>query len=140
MLGIGTIAAVCGGHDPSRWAETCPPWRGMARWPVWCCRWPAWAVPPTNRSPTGYTTVARFTKLIAEIVREALVALNLRGLREPGQLRFVHPGVHRDGPGWLARVNLPAGMEAVKVIANRDGLSSVLRLPVDQVSPAPGPD
>jgi len=37
-------------------------------------------------------------------------------------------------------VNLPAGMEAVKVIANRGGLSSALRLPVDQVWPAPGPD
>ena len=41
-------------------------------------------------------------------------------------MEFVHPGMHRDGPGWLARVNLPAGLEAVKVLDRRGGLSSAL--------------
>ena len=63
-----------------------------------------------------------------------------RGITAPDQIEFVHPGIHRDGPGWLARVNLPEGVEAVKVLERRDGLSSALRLPVDQVWPAAGPD
>jgi S-DNA-T family DNA segregation ATPase FtsK/SpoIIIE len=82
----------------------------------------------------------RFTKLTAEMVREALLSLGLTQMKEPSSVEFVHPGIHRDGPGWLARVNLPAGLEAVKVLERRGALSSALRLPVDQVWPSAGPD
>ncbi|GGK32499.1 cell division protein FtsK [Pilimelia terevasa] len=92
-------------------------------------------VPITDRVSAG----KRFTKLTGEMVRDALVSLNLSGLKEPGAVEFVQPGIHRDGPGWLARVNLPAGLEAVKVLERRGSLSSALRLPVDQVWPAVGP-
>lgn len=81
-----------------------------------------------------------FVKLTADMVRQALISLNLPRFTEPGQVEFVHPGIHRDGPGWLARINLPAGMEAVKVLEKRGGLSSALRLPVDQVWPSAGPE
>jgi S-DNA-T family DNA segregation ATPase FtsK/SpoIIIE len=54
----------------------------------------------------------------------------MSGIKEPAQLSFPTP-IHRDGPGWLARVDLPTGVEAVKVIEKRGALSSALRLPVD---------
>ncbi|MFI7607654.1 cell division protein FtsK [Micromonospora sp. NPDC049366] len=85
------------------------------------------------------TTKAAFTKLTAEMVRNAVVALSI-GVKEPGQLTFPPPGIHKDGPGWLARFNLPGAIVATKVLENRDGLAAALRLPVDQVWPEVGPD
>ncbi|MFC7245157.1 cell division protein FtsK [Catellatospora aurea] len=85
------------------------------------------------------TNTPKFTKLTAEQVRGALVSLRLAGLTDSGQVDFPSP-IHRDGPGWLARVNLPLGIEAVKAIEKRAALSSALRLPVDQVWPSAGPE
>ncbi|MEV0608155.1 FtsK/SpoIIIE domain-containing protein [Polymorphospora rubra] len=82
----------------------------------------------------------RFVRLTAEQVRAALCSIGISGIKDPGQLTFPPPGIHRDGPGYLARVNLPAGVEAVDVLERRGRLSSALRLPVDQVWPAAGPD
>jgi S-DNA-T family DNA segregation ATPase FtsK/SpoIIIE len=82
----------------------------------------------------------KFTKLTAEMVRGAFTNLGFSQMRDADSMQFVHPGIHRDGPGWLARVNLPAGLEAVKVLEKRGALSSALRLPVDQVWPSPGPE
>lgn len=81
----------------------------------------------------------RFTKLTAEMVRDAVMRLGIPALKDT-QIEFVHPGIHRDGPGWLARFNCPPGLEAVKVIEKRSAFSSALRLPVDQVWPSAGPD
>jgi S-DNA-T family DNA segregation ATPase FtsK/SpoIIIE len=86
------------------------------------------------------STGPRFTKLTADMVRGALINLGFSQMKEPASVAFVHPGIHRDGPGWLARVNLPQGLEAVKVLERRGALSSALRLPVDQVWPSPGPE
>ena len=47
--------------------------------------------------------------------------------------------IHRDGPGHLAVVDLPYGVEAADVIARRGRLASGLRLPLDQVWPEPAP-
>jgi S-DNA-T family DNA segregation ATPase FtsK/SpoIIIE len=82
----------------------------------------------------------RFTRLTAEMVRKALVDINVPGLKEPGQLQFPTPGIHREGPGWLARVNLPPGVLATQIMEKRTSLSSALRLPVDQIWPDKGPD
>lgn len=81
----------------------------------------------------------RFTKLTGEMVRAALVDLGV-GVKEPGQITFPPPGVHTDGPGWLARFNLPGAIVATKVLEKRDGLAAALRLPIDQVWPEVGPD
>jgi S-DNA-T family DNA segregation ATPase FtsK/SpoIIIE len=67
-------------------------------------------------------------------------ALGIARIKEPGDIDFPPPGIHRDGPGWLARFNLPAGVEAVAVLERRGRLSSALRLPVDQVWPTAGPE
>jgi S-DNA-T family DNA segregation ATPase FtsK/SpoIIIE len=90
--------------------------------------------PITDRTSDG----PRFTRLSAEMVRAALVAIGAAKL--PEDLKFPKPGVHRDGPGWLARVNLPPGSVAVDVLEKRANLSSALRLPIDQVWPSTGPD
>ena len=92
--------------------------------------------PILGRVATG----RRFTKLTGDLVRNSLVSLAVRGITAPEQIEFCHPGIHRDGPGWLARVNLPEGVTSVKVLERRDGLASALRIPVDQVWPSAGPD
>lgn len=81
----------------------------------------------------------KFTRLHAAMVRTALCSIGIAGLKDPASITFPQD-IHRDGPGWLARVNLPQGVEAVKVLESRGALSSALRLPVDQVWPAYGPD
>ncbi|AYF31466.1 cell division protein FtsK [Micromonospora tulbaghiae] len=85
------------------------------------------------------STAQRFTKLTAEMVRDAVVALSI-GVKEPGQLTFPPPGIHKQGPGWMARFNLPGAIVATKVLENRAGLAAALRLPTDQVWPEVGPD
>jgi S-DNA-T family DNA segregation ATPase FtsK/SpoIIIE len=101
----------------------------------------AWIGRPADRPITDRTTVGqRFTKLTAEQVRAALCSIGLTRIKEPGDVSFPPPGIHRDGPGWLARVNLPAGVEVTEVLERRGRLSSALRLPVDQVWPNPGPE
>ena len=84
-------------------------------------------------------TTTQYRRLTAEIVREALCSLGISGLKEPARIKFPQD-IHRDGPGQLARVNLPPGVEASAVVGARGKLSSALRLPVDQVWPSVGPD
>jgi DNA segregation ATPase FtsK/SpoIIIE, S-DNA-T family len=101
----------------------------------------AWVGRPADRPITDRTTITpRFTRLTAEMVRAALCSIGIAGIKEQAQVTFPPPGIHRDGPGWLARVNLPAGVEAVDVMERRGRVSSALRLPVDQVWPSAGPD
>lgn len=45
---------------------------------------------------------------------------------------------HRDGPGHLAVVDLPYGVEAAEAVARRARLASGMRLPFDQVWPEAG--
>lgn len=84
-------------------------------------------------------TKAAFTKLTGEMVRHAIVALGI-GVKEPGQITFPPPGIHKQGPGWMALFNLPGAIVATKVLEHRAGLAGALRLPVDQVWPEVGPD
>lgn len=90
--------------------------------------------PITDRVTNGPT----FTKLTAEMVRAALVAAAPDKIKDPGDIKF-HDEIHKDGPGYLARLTLPAGLEAVTMIERRGRIASGLRLPVDQVWPAAGP-
>ncbi|MEU0516667.1 hypothetical protein [Streptosporangium sp. NPDC006007] len=84
-------------------------------------------------------TTTRYRRLTAEIVREALCAPGVNAAKNPADIKFP-TDIHRDGPGQLARVNLPPGVVAGKIVAERKALSSALRLPVDQVWPSVGPD
>lgn len=80
------------------------------------------------------TAPTAYRKLTAEMVRQALVATGT--VKDPALLTFARE-IHRDGPGYLAVVDLPDGVIATDVIDKRDRLagSRSLRLPVDQVWP-----
>jgi DNA segregation ATPase FtsK/SpoIIIE, S-DNA-T family len=95
--------------------------------------------PITDRVSEGRT----YRKLTAELVRRALASLGMAGInsalaKDPGAISFPTE-IHRDGPGHLAIVDLPYGVEASEVIARRGKLASGLRLPLDQVWPEPAP-
>jgi len=95
--------------------------------------------PITDRVRQG----AAYRKLTAELVRRALMSIQLAGInsavaKDPNAISFPVE-IHRDGPGHLAVVDLPYGVEAADVIARRGRLASGLRLPLDQVWPEPAP-
>jgi S-DNA-T family DNA segregation ATPase FtsK/SpoIIIE len=116
---------------------------GWAPWLALAAVLPVFAVvgrpadkPITDRVSSG----PRFTKLTGEMVRTAVTRIGIPAIKAPGDIDFPPPGIHRDGPGWMARFNLPAGVEAVDVLEKRGRMSSALRLPVDQVWPTAGPE
>jgi S-DNA-T family DNA segregation ATPase FtsK/SpoIIIE len=116
------------------------PW--WAQWAALAVAVPAlaWVSRPPDKPITDRTvTGPRFVKLTGEMVRRAVVDLGI-GVKELGQITFPPPGVHRDGPGWLARFNLPGALLATKVMEKRAGLAASMRLPIDQVWPEVGPD
>jgi S-DNA-T family DNA segregation ATPase FtsK/SpoIIIE len=95
--------------------------------------------PITDRVSEG----TRYRKLTAELVRRALTSLQLAAInsavaKDPKAIAFPYD-IHRDGPGHIAIVDLPYGVEASEVIARRGKLASALRLPLDQVWPEPAP-
>lgn len=83
-------------------------------------------------------TGERFIRLTAGLTRQAILACNIKGVKEPKDIRFVRD-ISLDGPGHEALVVLPGGVLATDVIDERDRLSSGFRLPKTQVWPAPVP-
>ncbi|MEU8182548.1 cell division protein FtsK [Micromonospora sp. NPDC049047] len=95
--------------------------------------------PLTDRVTEG----TRYRKLTAELVRRALTSLQLPAInsavaKDAKAISFP-VDIHRDGPGHLAVVDLPYGVEASEVVARRGKLASAMRLPLDQVWPEPAP-
>ncbi|MEU1385809.1 MULTISPECIES: cell division protein FtsK [unclassified Nonomuraea] len=91
--------------------------------------------PITDRVSQG----PRYRKLTAELVRRALLSTGIQAInqavaRDQHAISFPEE-IHRDGPGHLAIVDLPFGVEAADVVARRGKLASGLRLPLDQVWP-----
>jgi S-DNA-T family DNA segregation ATPase FtsK/SpoIIIE len=99
---------------------------------------------PGDKPITDRVTDAKaYRKLTAELVRRALMsvqigAINSAVAKDPNAITFPVE-IHRDGPGHLAIVDLPYGVEAGDVCARRGRLASGLRLPLDQVWPEPAP-
>jgi S-DNA-T family DNA segregation ATPase FtsK/SpoIIIE len=99
---------------------------------------------PADRPITDRVTEAKaYRKLTAELVRRALLSVQLAAInsavtKDPNAISFPVE-IHRDGPGHLAIVDLPFGVEAADVVARRGRLASGLRLPLDQVWPEPAP-
>lgn len=91
--------------------------------------------PITDRVYTGQ----RFYKLTAAMTRNAIIACGIAGIKEPEQIKFPQE-IRRDGPGYLAVVDLPPGVEAVDVLERKGRLASGFRLPLDQVWPEPVPN
>ena len=118
--------------------------------PTWS-RWAAVAVllpllarlgRPADRPITDRVTAGpRYRKLTAELVRRALCSIGVAGIdravaKDPGAISFPAE-IGRDGPGYTAVVDLPFGVDAAEVVVRRARLASGLRLPTDQVWPAP---
>ncbi|MEO3876670.1 cell division protein FtsK [Nonomuraea sp. B12E4] len=93
--------------------------------------------PITDRVSHG----PRYRKLTAELVRRALLSIGMGAINQAvakDQHAISFPtDIHRDGPGHLAIVDLPFGVEAADVVARRGRLASAMRLPLDQVWPEP---
>ena len=91
---------------------------------------------PADKPIVGPAIVKpQYRRLTGNMVRDAIVACNIPGLKEPGQIKFPVSDIHRDGPGQMAIVDLPPGVDAIQVIDKRSNLASGLRVPVDQVWP-----
>jgi S-DNA-T family DNA segregation ATPase FtsK/SpoIIIE len=128
-----TVGGCCAAYATLPWWAQVPLWGGLLAGLARVGR-------PVDRPIVGpAVTITRHERLTAERVREALCSLGISGLKDPKKITFPDQ-IHRDGPGQLARVNLPIGVEAVDVCEKRGKLSSALRLPVDQVWPTAGPD
>ncbi|TDB97428.1 cell division protein FtsK, partial [Nonomuraea longispora] len=93
--------------------------------------------PITDRVSSG----PRYRKLTAELVRRALLSIGVGAINQAvakDQHAISFPtDIHRDGPGHLAIVDLPYGVDAAAVVARRVNLASAMRLPLDQVWPEP---
>ena len=85
---------------------------------------------------------ARYEAPTIEVITRALGSLGIpllaRAVADNVQM-VLTPGVHRDGPGWCARIELPEGVTAVDVIGKREALASALRRPLSATWPAPLP-
>lgn len=95
--------------------------------------------PPDRPIAVRIVLTEPYVRLTAEMVRDALCSIGIAKMRDPEDVKFPQE-IHRDGPGMLARVNLPRGVEAVEVCEREGKLSSALRLPRDQVWPSGGPE
>jgi S-DNA-T family DNA segregation ATPase FtsK/SpoIIIE len=90
--------------------------------------------PITDRVHQG----VRYRKLTAEMVRAGIMACRIPAIKEPADITFPQE-IHRDGPGYLAVLDLPPGVEAVEVIERKGRIASGLRVPIDQSWPEPVP-
>ncbi|MBQ1060065.1 FtsK/SpoIIIE domain-containing protein [Micromonospora sp. C41] len=77
----------------------------------------------------------RFIRLTAGLTRAAIMACNVKGIKDAKDVKFVRD-IYRAGPGHEALVLLPAGVLATDVIDERDRLASGFRLPKSQVWPS----
>lgn len=79
---------------------------------------------------------------LAPVLRQEAVEIALRAvpnlMKRDAVVEFPDP-IIKDGPGYLARVNLPHGVTPADVMGKRPALASGLRRPLGCVWPAPGP-
>lgn len=84
---------------------------------------------------TRYVHVHQLRPLDSTEVFEALEAIGIgTGKKGRGGVEFAAE-IQRDGPGWRAEVDLPRGVEAVKVLEKRAALAAAMRRPISTVWP-----
>lgn len=83
----------------------------------------------------------RYEAPTPEVIMRALGSLGIGLLAKAVQdgADMIRTPVHRDGPGWGVRLELPHGVTAVQVINERERLASALRRPLSATWPAPVP-
>ncbi|MFI5064094.1 MAG: cell division protein FtsK [Streptosporangiales bacterium] len=100
----------------------------------------AWCGKPAGKPLASAAVVpARFIEPTPAMINDALAKLGL-----PALAKAVLEGadmqrtpVHKDGPGWAVRLELPQGVTAVEVIEKRDKLAGNLRRPLSATWPLP---
>jgi S-DNA-T family DNA segregation ATPase FtsK/SpoIIIE len=101
----------------------------------------AWIGRPADKPIVDSATVpVAYELLTREAIIRALSGLGIgemnKALREyPDTAVVLIDPVHRDGPGWLARLDLPYGVTAGQVSEKRENLASGLRRPLGCVWP-----
>lgn len=104
-----------------------------------------WLGIPADKAVLGRAVVTHKTEpLTSDIVVRALGALGNaqinKALGKGGHgITFPSPIV-RDGPGWLAEIDLPYGVTVKDILEKRTELASGLRRPLGSVWPEPDPD
>jgi S-DNA-T family DNA segregation ATPase FtsK/SpoIIIE len=104
-----------------------------------------WIGTPTDKSVLGRAVVTyKAEPLTSDIVVRALGALGIsqinKALSKGGHgITFPSPIV-RDGPGWLAEIDLPFGVTVNDILDKRAELASGLRRPLGCVWPEPDPE
>ncbi len=83
-------------------------------------------------------TADKFIRLTATLTRQAILACNVKGIKEPKDIKFLLD-IALAGPGHEALVLLPPGVLATDIIDERERLASGFRLPKTQVWPATVP-
>ena len=84
-----------------------------------------------------HTDQAAVPRLTSDLILTALGALGIaelnKGIKSDG-VRFPSP-IARDGAGWRAEIDLPAGVPAGAIVDRRDRLAAGLRRPLSAVWP-----
>ncbi|AWK10013.1 cell division protein FtsK [Streptomyces spongiicola] len=83
---------------------------------------------------TRYVATNALRRLDSTEVFEALAAIGIEGKKGRRGVEFAAE-VMRDGPGWRAEVDLPAGVEATAVLEKRSALAAAMRRPISTVWP-----
>ena len=110
----------------------CPGGCGCRPWPAGVLAASRYGRPLDQPILTRTLRRARYRKLTAELTRRGIMATG--EVKRPEDIRFEHE-IRRDGPGYLAIVDLPDGVIATDIIDKRPQLAGGLRLPMDQVWP-----
>lgn len=132
LAGIGIAAGCVAAYTP-RWS-----WLLIAAavLPVL-----AWVGRPADKPILQSAVVpARIEPLTQEVIIRALGNLGHGGinsalLKDPDNAIVLVDPITRDGPGWLARADLPYGVTAAEVMDSRDKLASGLRRKIGCVWP-----
>ena len=126
------IAAAC----VTTWAGWAWPLIGLAGIPVL-----AYMGRPAGKPIVKQAVVpVRVEPLTEGVVIRALGNLGHSGInqalvKDPENAIVLIDPITRDGPGWLARIDLPHGVTAAEVMDDRDKLASGLRRPIGCVWP-----
>lgn len=92
-------------------------------------------VPLVTRAVIKHT----LAPLTAPMVERALASIGIGALSGKRPVNWPSP-IHRDGPGWRAELDLPAGVTALEVAERRDKLASGLARPLGCVWPEGVPE
>ncbi|MGH3876499.1 MAG: cell division protein FtsK [Actinophytocola sp.] len=101
-----------------------------------------WLGTPSDKRVAGRAVVTtKAQKLTSDVVVRALASLGIAQINQAvakGGTGITFPApIVRDGPGWLATVDLPYGVVVTDIMERRDKLASGLRRPLGCVWPEP---